>query len=699
MMRTTSRSKRFKLTLLSSLFVLISIPMVMYALLRVQNTDTRSSADESPPQYCTFSFPYINPQTIQAGAVVNIMLSGVAPDGEVITAIRLWTPDSEFFNTTYDEGQVSISEIIKFTSETTGSLTVTGLMTTDVSTYPCHLADSETNSLGIQSLNSAPEFTTQPTSATPGNSIVVGNTYRYELMAQDPDGDKIEYSYSFTPRADWLTMSVVKDGEDGSLTMLFEGVADTPASYLANVFIHDGYNKHLRSQSWVINVDPAENDTPVVTVNLPIAGTTLNAGVPLRVEWTATDLNQITAYKLYYSSDPGKQEMWLPINEAVSYRVNEYDVDTSLMRSGEYRMIVQAQDNQTPPAVGTGVSEVFTIMQSPLDPIDDDDSDDDDGVVLKEPQIVNINPAERSEITNPLQTISATLVAGTDAQILQETIVFKIDGIDMTQHVEMNELSDSEITIIYVPSKEYEEGEHIVDIYFEDTQEGKTSRQWSFTMIIEEVDDDQISVFGFKISKRTFWIIVIGLALIILAIAVPWVIYLIWRNSDDDLDESVYTSLPPSYSPSSNSQTFSPQASPSQTESYIAPSEYTTPEKQKTPQEIAREVEKKDLKVEIPGQKDGSEAKEINTITGGIVKNPKFQTLDQKEQPSKRKKGIKRDNFDLEKDRDLQRSTHKVQNTDGGDPKPAFEQFDPNQSQEGPVVWKPRVIIPPEDKK
>jgi len=85
------------------------------------------------------------------------------------------------------------------------------------------------------------------------------------LEVADRDNDNIEYHYSFTPRADWLTKTVLENGKDGKLKIRFAGQPDKEGSYLANIFIHDGYNKHIAAQSWVISIGDESSEIPVVS--------------------------------------------------------------------------------------------------------------------------------------------------------------------------------------------------------------------------------------------------------------------------------------------------------------------------------------------------------------------------------------------------------------------------------------------------
>src|SRR5690606_665724 len=97
------------------------------------------------------------------------------------------------------------------------------------------------------------------------------------------------------------------------------------------------------------------------------------------------------------------------------------------------------------------------IAISSKTPIDDGNNGEkpDDGVILVDPQIINISPSKGSKLKNKSATISATLIAGTSAEIEKSTVVFYLDDKDLTKDLKINEISKSEFSIIYSPKEQY----------------------------------------------------------------------------------------------------------------------------------------------------------------------------------------------------------------------------------------------------
>lgn len=544
MEKLSLRKNKYKFPLLAFIFMLLSIPLAVYALINLDSFDTRNRAStDIPTNLCVIRFPYINPSTIEQGKVVQVQVQANLIDEKISQVTILDRTGDIAFKKTYEtnEQTSSISETFTFTSSSTGEYSLLGVVETDKGTQPCVIEGNRM--ITVVGNNSAPEFRTTPTSAKPGNVLKVKDSYEYLMQVEDVDGDTINYAFSFTPDANWLKHSVIEDGTNGKLTLKFTGIPDAPASYLANIFVHDGYNQHLRGQSWVINVDQDVNDVPKVTVYEPSKETSVKQGSTVKVSWEASDLNQITKYELFFSQNPGNQSTWIPINTNISNKVGHYIVDTGKLEVGKYQAIVRATDNFNPPAIGFGVSQSINITSSTDKPEQPNTPPKpDDGVILVDPQIINISPSKGSKLKNRKATVSATFIAGTGSEIEKTTVVVYVDDKDVTSDLKINEISPSEFSIVYATKSEYEIGNHSVNMRFKDTKGGLAQKDWIFEIIEDDSDSssDTINIFGLQIPKRTAMIVGGGIIILLLAILVPWILYLLWRGSKDDEYETVY---------------------------------------------------------------------------------------------------------------------------------------------------------------
>ncbi len=541
--------------ILANLFVLLAIPLGIYAIIASDTFDTRNRAFEPEliKDRCIISFPYVNPLTIPQGSTVQAQVVAFVPGAAITNLNILGQAGQQITSKSYDIPDEKISEVFRISPSSIGEYTLLGTITTDKGTTPCVLDGVRVaNSVAI---NSAPEFLTQPSSAKPSNSIKVNQTYEYTLRAEDPDGDNITYHFSFTPKADWLKYTAIEDGSDGKLTIKFTGIPDEPASYLANIFIHDGYNANLRAQTWTISVGQDQNDTPQVVVYSPAADRRVERGENVTVAWEVSDKNQITKQELYIATDAGNTNTWKAINTNLSGNIGSYVFDTSNTEAGRYQFVVRAFDNGNPSAVGAGASPVLAISVPVEQQKPDDEKEPDDGIILQDPQVVNISPANNARVEDRNAVVSATLIAGTGSKVDEESIKFVLDDEEKTEDIELNKISDSEITVTYKPSQIHSIGLHKASVSFSDDKGGQTERSWVFNVAEKEVEeDDTYNIMGFEIPKRMAWILGGGIGILLLALIVPWLLYLAWRGEGDDYEE-VYRKTTPIVPPVPGNET------------------------------------------------------------------------------------------------------------------------------------------------
>jgi len=541
--------------------LLFSLPIIIFGLAQDDFDIRRRAFDDlelSKDNPCLISLPNVNPYTLEVNKTVTIQVDAKLED-EGISQLKVFDSNGEIVHQEAFQGSpIEIATSFPYTPQISGKATLTGELTkTEGGRVDCQI----TSPYGIRGLeivpnNTAPEFTSRPSDSEPSQNIESGDRYEYTLIAEDIDTDQINYSYSFTPRADWLNHTVIENGSNGKLKIKFSGTSDKPASYLANVFIHDGYSKNLRSQSWVINVSPSENDIPVVTIIEPAESLRLDAGTTFPASWEAFDLNQIVQYQLFLANNPADENTWIPVDKNIPYDTTSYSVGTSGLNSGTYKLVAKAIDNQDPPGIGKGVSPEI-VISSITDP--EPEPETDDGVIISQPQVTNMSPLSTEEITNKRVSIRATIVASTNAQLEEKSIIFKLDNIDISDQIKINRLSQQEFTLIYQPEKDLEEGLHKAEITFTDTQGEEASKSWNFTIEGDGEDsEDTYTIFGYEIAKRIVNIVTIGLLTIILALVTPFIIFSVWKDDKKDYEEYPNTKLPPSV-PSDNTKYIQPE--------------------------------------------------------------------------------------------------------------------------------------------
>ncbi len=559
MREKSAPKKRAQLSMIYLTFLLLlSIPLTIFGLtqddfdLRERAFDDLELSDEHP---CLISFPNVNPYSLQVGKTVTVQVDAKLKD-RAISELKITDGEGNLFHEeAFPNSPIEIATSFAYTPLKAGEADLIGELTlTEGGEVSCEITSPyDIQGLQIIPENNAPDFLTLPSQSIPSQNIVTNDTYEYTLEAQDPEGDRINYSYSFTPRADWLNKTIIDDGSSGRLTIKFSGRADKPASYLANIFIHDGYSKNLSAQSWVINVSPGENDIPVVTITEPAQSLRLDKGTTFKSSWQATDRNFIERYELFITRNITDEEQWIPIDKDIPYNTNSYNVETSTLTTGTYKLVAQAVDNQTPPGIGRDISPEIVISdtgETPSEkPAEEPKENTDDEVILSEPQVINMSPMSTDDITNNRVTIKATLVAGTDATINEESILFKLDNVDYSDQIKINRISDEEYNIIYQPQQDLDAGLHKAEVIFQDSKGSDISKSWNFTIqAVQAGDESTYNIFGYEIGKNVVRIIAIGVVTVILAIIAPFIIFSIWKGDKTKDDSTMYANskLPPS---------------------------------------------------------------------------------------------------------------------------------------------------------
>jgi len=534
--RNAPRKTKSLFVIYSTFFLLLSIPLVTWGVINgsfdIRNMafDSVTVSDENP---CVISLPNVNPYTLEVGKEITIQVDAALKNAGIATLKITDSTGKLIHQEDFQKSPTSIATSFKFTPMKSGTVDMLGLISkVGGGSVACKIS-SEYDILGLKAMasNLIPEFTSVPAGSKPSQDIKTGTTYEYTLTALDIDGDNINYSYSFTPGATWLKPTVIEDGSNGKLTIKFQGSTDTPASYLANVFIHDGYSKHLASQTWVISVSPENNDIPNVKILSPVSSTKVDKGQSVKISWEATDLNQITKYELYVSQNPTDQTDWVMINNNISSKTTSYLIDTTNLKSGTYKAILRATDNQSPSLTGIGLSPEITVSGT------DVPTTPDDVVVIADPQVINMSPNSTDTVQNKQVTTKATIIAGTNATVNDDSIVVKLDDKDVSGDVSINKISEQEHTIIYQPSADLATGLHKMEITFKDSNERSVTKSWTFTIQAEEtVAEGYVKIFGMEISQRTLIIIGVGILVIIAAIVAPIIIFKVWKVEQEKQD-------------------------------------------------------------------------------------------------------------------------------------------------------------------
>lgn len=536
-----------------SFLLLFSIPFIVLGLSSNETFDTRRKAFEelklSEANPCLISLPNVNPYSLEVGKTVRVSVDAKITN-DYIDGIQITdSTGTNIYRESFTDDKTEIATTFEFTPQNSGTIDMLGILTKrSGESVGCKIS-SPYDIKGVRAIanNSSPQFTSTPSDSQPSQNIKVGQNYEYTLTATDGDKDRINYSYSFTPRADWLKEVVLEDGANGSLKIKFKGTPDKPASYLAYVLIHDGYSSHVSTQSWIISAGQNENDIPKIKITEPSTSLRINKGETFRASWQATDLNHISHYNLFMTNNPSDESKWIPVEKNLPYNTNRYNITTQKLTPGTYNLLVQATDNQTPAKTGLGVSKEIIISRvsgSGENSNNDNQDTVDDQVIISQPQITNMSPSNTDKITYFKPTIKATIVASDNEKINQDTILFKVNDKDVSKSIKINKVSDKEFSLIYQPEENLSAGEQKVEISFEDSAKKKVSKSWTFSITQEEsiTKSKELDIFGYVISRKTITIIVTGIAIVTLAIISPFIISSIWKKDGKLGEDAVFLS-------------------------------------------------------------------------------------------------------------------------------------------------------------
>jgi len=531
-------TRRTRKNLFLTFLLLLTLPLFLFTLLQEKSFDFRNRAfneiEVSEENPCVITFPNVNPYSLEINKTFRVQVDTLSSSIGIKSISINDNMGNILLSKEYSDNPKEVAESFLFTPTAAVAYSITGQMTdSSGQTYSCVIS-SPYSVQGIRAItsNTKPVFKSTPKSSKPSQNIQVGTTYEYTIQAEDIDRDMINYAYSFTTNQTWLKSTVIDDGSGGRLTIKLKGSTDKPGSYLANIFIHDGYSQHLSSQSWVISVSPEGNDSPVITIIEPVTAMLIEEDTSLSISWEATDSNEIIRYEIYISSNPVNENTWISVDKNISPSRTAYSIDLEDIPDGTYRVIVKAVDNQTPPGIGIDISNEIIIARKEAEETPDDQ------VLLPEPQIINVSPTSSDTVNNTTPTIKGSLVSSEETSINRDSIQMKLDNVDITQKIKINEISQSEYTVIYIPEDPLEDGIHKVYISLEDSQGENAQKEWTFT-IGEEEDSESFNIFGLEIPKRTLYIVVGGIGIILLAIIIPILIVKIWKgDSQSSLQEN-----------------------------------------------------------------------------------------------------------------------------------------------------------------
>ena len=156
------------------------------------------------------------------------------------------------------------------------------------------------------------------------------------------------------------------------------------------------------------------------------------------------------------------------------------------------------------------------------------------------PQILNVKPIEKDEIIDTKPLISANLVAMDNSTIKKGSVSIEIDDTNVTEESQIRGEERETGSVTYIPPQPLHKGAHRITVSFDDELGLTAEKSWTFTIESEEDDipvpitEEGIEILGYVISTRMATVLLIGAAILAMAIAIPWVMYTLWKKTQTD---------------------------------------------------------------------------------------------------------------------------------------------------------------------
>ncbi len=354
------------------------------------------------------------------GGIESARVEVIAQNGQ--TETKAWQFDGDSSIVINKES----SPALLFNMNNLGSYDVNAYVTdTDGIEVECSQDRNIELTIVIPGDNGSPEFQTDPyTDSTPDVSIDVGESYRYQAEASDPNSDAIDYFV--INDTGWVNFTVTEN-EPGYFEGLFTGTPSQRGAYTLVLSLNDGYHNHYSTQIWVVDVG--------------------NYGTP---------------------------------DEAPE----EPDLDLY-------------------------------------------------------PQILNVKPLEKTEISDTKPLISASLISAENSTIIEGSVEIALNDSDITEDSQIRGGGKETGSVTYIPTQPLHKGTHRVTIRFDD-ESGKTvEKSWTFSITSQEDDipiptEEGIEILGYVISTKMATVLLIGTALLAMAIIIPWIMYSLWQRTQKE---------------------------------------------------------------------------------------------------------------------------------------------------------------------
>lgn len=321
-------------------------------------------------------------------------------------------------------------------------------------------------------------------SSTPSNlNLKVGDKYKYQVIATDPEGDLLQFSLQ--------QASPILD-IDQSTGLITSGALTSIGHFTITVVVVDGKGGSDK-QVFTLNVTN-EGSQNAITFTLP-AKDQIYQQNQAEIKWQITNSDNVASQKLSYSSDG---ENWTLL-ASPDPTARQYIWDISKVSNGEYFLELEATLKSK--EVISKVTDPFTIShETPGESI---------------PLITDLQPEDGSKITNLRPVISAKYTPSDGATIDPERVSISLNSSPLTN------CQKTAAEIKCTLQQDLSIGKNKLTIQVEDSLKKVVVRDW-----FVEIEGPS----GPQIQTNNLLPILLLICLGVLAIAIPWILYVVYRR-------------------------------------------------------------------------------------------------------------------------------------------------------------------------
>jgi hypothetical protein len=416
----------------------------------------------------------------------------------------------------------------------------------------------KSRTVNIRNNNRNPIISSQPSKLI----FNEGDRFYYQIVASDPDGDRL--SYRFITTNDQFAIN--QNGLVTSNPLSTNGA--NSVSIPIRIAVNDPFGGEAQQSFTVVvnrvtgeeepdneeepdddneeepdDEEPTEDQLEIDIENfqfiIPKKDNTFSENA-FFIEWE--NLNSNLPLNLELSFKRTEADEWSVISNDITNEQNYFLWDVKNIDDGEYQVRISFLDEEE--QVVRLVSDVFKINREDID----DETD-----VEQIPLIKNVKPENNAvlDVASGI-TISGEFLPSEGAEILVDQVEIKLDGRIISPNCEVTQTTFSCPVEGSLPA-----GRHIISVKITDSVDKSNELESIFRIDLENQPPaslsedegpsaDEINILGINIAKSTATLI--GLICLIAGILlfVPWILYSFWvRDRSKEIKTTTYVNEPP----------------------------------------------------------------------------------------------------------------------------------------------------------